>query len=807
MTISTTSISTGPYSGNGTADTFVYDFKITDQDHLVVLETDDSAVESTLVVGTDFTVTGVGADSGGTVVRVAGNLPTGYTWLISRATPVTQLSDFESQGDFSPQFHEDAFDRVVSIAQETNEELGRTIRIESGNSALTPLAPLDGYIPQFTATGDVTQVSVATLLQTPAAEFASIGNIATLRASTDATISSVFVEGYSAAGDDGGGWFVLDPTDTTSADDGGTIILDSQGTPGRWKRLVDGPLRVQWFGADPTGATDSASAIRDCIAVANSSKLTGNSGIYGVLAQQTGTNPEVDFGKGIYAVGSSLTTAASAGTDYIKYVGEGAQLIDTTQAVDCFLGLAWDVHFDGIKFRGFDTQVEITTSNVNRAMFSFKHAEFIDPATSAVRTDSNSNSTEIIFDHFTAHSDEAGCVLFDIAVDYCVFKNFWIQNSCDVTFDNGNFMLLESGVLIPESPTNTQRWVDNNGQRFIVKHTRVSGEGGGKRLLDHRAAIDSTPPINAVQIILEDIEYYAVDEWIRLYEFPNLLQVQFTDDTDTTTNTGIWVDAVTDAQVKAWAREGTVNIDPRWGRTRVTNNAEVGAMMEIKNLKSHPLTNVTTRIDAAQVVSSGDTHFADWAGSTTTAEAGSSNIYGADNDTFTANSADDSVDHNDPDFLTYTELGREVFTFCYEITFTPASGLGQLELFGDIGYERYIQRLEPGTHVYSFPFVYLNGGGAGADTDLDKMQFQTGARMANGDVIEFGRWYLLEGIHNMNGINLEMIGSAAPGAISGTTGSNQAYYPGDIVWDVTPGAGAKMHICTAEGDPGTWITE
>ena len=64
MTINTTSTTTGPYTGTGSVDTFVYDFKVQLASEIVVVETDLSGNKTTLVEGTNYSVTGVG-DSGG----------------------------------------------------------------------------------------------------------------------------------------------------------------------------------------------------------------------------------------------------------------------------------------------------------------------------------------------------------------------------------------------------------------------------------------------------------------------------------------------------------------------------------------------------------------------------------------------------------------------------------------------------------------------------------------------------------------------------------------------------------------------
>lgn len=49
------------------------------------------------------------------------------------------------------------------------------------------------------------------------------------------------------------GFFYYDAADTTSADNGGTIIVSSNGK--RWKRLFEGAVNVKWFGAKGDGAS------------------------------------------------------------------------------------------------------------------------------------------------------------------------------------------------------------------------------------------------------------------------------------------------------------------------------------------------------------------------------------------------------------------------------------------------------------------------------------------------------------------------------------------------------------------------
>lgn len=85
--------------------------------------------------------------------------------------------------------------------------------------------------------------------------------IQALRDNTTAISGRVTVVGYWANGDGGGGIFSPDPDDTTSTDNGGTVIVDATGM--RWKRTSDGPAlaTIQMFGGKPDGTTPADDAI------------------------------------------------------------------------------------------------------------------------------------------------------------------------------------------------------------------------------------------------------------------------------------------------------------------------------------------------------------------------------------------------------------------------------------------------------------------------------------------------------------------------------------------------------------------
>ncbi len=142
MAVNTPNIVSGPYTGNGSADTYSYNFRIKDKTQIKVFETDDNGVEVTLTVDVDYTVDDIGIDAGGTVTRVAGNLPTGYTWYIRSDYKTTQKTAFSSQGGFTPRVHEDAFDKLTFLIQQLYDLNARTFRISDSDTDVSSIVAL-----------------------------------------------------------------------------------------------------------------------------------------------------------------------------------------------------------------------------------------------------------------------------------------------------------------------------------------------------------------------------------------------------------------------------------------------------------------------------------------------------------------------------------------------------------------------------------------------------------------------------------------------------------------------------------------
>lgn len=84
----------------------------------------------------------------------------------------------------------------------------------------------------------------------PASPQAVVPTIAALRAAVAGKQSVLHVQAYSTIGDGGGGSFNYDSSDTTTADNTGTVVV--AGTR-RYKRIYSGSLQAAWFGVRADG--------------------------------------------------------------------------------------------------------------------------------------------------------------------------------------------------------------------------------------------------------------------------------------------------------------------------------------------------------------------------------------------------------------------------------------------------------------------------------------------------------------------------------------------------------------------------
>lgn len=129
-----------------------------------------------------------------------------------------------------------------------------------------------------------------------------VANIAALRALTTVVNTPVWVEGYYTLNDGGEGMFVFSPTDTTTADNGGTVIVDAAGQ--RWFRSTQGEaVNIVWFGTKGDGIFDNTTAINNAIATGKSVYMPRPVSQYYITGEITVATP----GQIIYGDGKGAT--------------------------------------------------------------------------------------------------------------------------------------------------------------------------------------------------------------------------------------------------------------------------------------------------------------------------------------------------------------------------------------------------------------------------------------------------------------------------------------------------------------------
>lgn len=131
-------VSRNDYVGNGSTADYDYLFKIFSQDDLSVIVRDSDGVETVLVLDTDYSVSDVGEDAGGSISLIdagqswidgSGFLDSGFSLSIRRTPEVIQQTDIKNQGDFYPEVYEAALDKLCFIDQKQQDEIDRSFKL------------------------------------------------------------------------------------------------------------------------------------------------------------------------------------------------------------------------------------------------------------------------------------------------------------------------------------------------------------------------------------------------------------------------------------------------------------------------------------------------------------------------------------------------------------------------------------------------------------------------------------------------------------------------------------------------------
>jgi len=136
------------YTCNGVLATYAYTFKIFEDDDLLAIKTlTATGTETTLVLNTDYTVTGAGNTNGGNVILTAASkCASGYSLTLLRNMDITQETDYVDGEAFSATSFENALDRLTIGQQQHGEALDRALKNPVKSTATLPGAVAGNYI-------------------------------------------------------------------------------------------------------------------------------------------------------------------------------------------------------------------------------------------------------------------------------------------------------------------------------------------------------------------------------------------------------------------------------------------------------------------------------------------------------------------------------------------------------------------------------------------------------------------------------------------------------------------------------------
>lgn len=128
MTISSTT-SKVSFNGSGSTGPFSIPYKFSKNADLAVTKVSTAGVASTLALTTNYTLTGAGATSGGTLTLLVA-LASGERLIIKRSPVKVQETDYVENASFPAKAHEDALDLLTMVSQDLQEQIDRSVKVE-----------------------------------------------------------------------------------------------------------------------------------------------------------------------------------------------------------------------------------------------------------------------------------------------------------------------------------------------------------------------------------------------------------------------------------------------------------------------------------------------------------------------------------------------------------------------------------------------------------------------------------------------------------------------------------------------------
>lgn len=302
MTLTNTTVRS-IYSGDGVTVAFPTGFKFYDNDHVQVTHIDSSGAETVWTEGTQYSVTGSGEDSGGTVT--VSTTPTDYTpaadeqLVILRVVPYTQEIDLPLGGDLPSTSVEKIGDIAAMQAQQLEERLDRSLHFPVGDGRTTELpnaaARANKYL-LFDANGDATVGAQgdASSITLPV----SVAN-----GGTGSTSASDARSALAAAGTGVANTFTANQTIQSTdagATEGPTLTLDRDSATPAASDVIGS---IDWVGEDSAGNDQTYAQLQTVIvdptSASEDGKLVARTVVAGTMADR------VHIGGGLWMQGAT----------------------------------------------------------------------------------------------------------------------------------------------------------------------------------------------------------------------------------------------------------------------------------------------------------------------------------------------------------------------------------------------------------------------------------------------------------------------------------------------------------------------
>lgn len=560
-------------------------------------------------------------------------------------------------------------------------------------------------------------------------------------------------------------------------------------------RTVESKLRdvvsVKDFGAVGNGVADDTAAIQAAIASLSQQVASGS-------AVTMGTRGTLVFPKGVYIISSPISLEP-----YIDIEGNRSVLKAATDTFAILDSVQYMTTISKMQFLGGTYGLYIETNNIDSTTINVNNCEFQQQVTASIATDTNSASTILnITSSKFYNTNTAAKILLLQSVDLCNFDNNWVEASCYDVFVVGTASIFAqlsvTGMMgVPLTGGSNQCWFKNYA-KIKVSHSRFGGEYGGAVLVKNYATTQYQGAIDPTSVVIRDNEIFAANPTnvVMFYRLPNIFI--FEGNNGLYDTKGLWFDSNANLDIFNYSPINTVfSVKNNAANTLIWKGVMYSGLRTLLNVEQSRqfLDENIAYSSVALQIPINTTSYGATSVSSGVSVAGAVDLFGNPSYYITSNGT--AGDSN----YWYLSMPSALSGFVSDLPYTmeiPVEITGinpfTITLLACGQQQRF--NLPPGRHILSMPFVYHATLATNPNTiNISIYEFWTTGAFINVSGIRF-----FQGIRKTNSSNTIVYNNAAPSA--GYWGK------GDRCIQSAPTVGQpKSWVCTAEGTPGTWVSE